>query len=314
MADDDFNLLEKTELRVRPIRLQGANLTAVAARLAEVLGLRAEEVLVTDVRDDTLTLDVLRPTVRPESLLGKRGAILAALAAVAGVTVLPETDLHSEGILGFVALDAALGRDVLARSREIAAEIKARVDRRAMIFSTGAEVQAGLIADTNFPTLAAALEQEGYQVRRGPILPDSRGAISRALYEGAAAGFGVLITTGGIGAEDKDHTVEAVLDLDVQAATPYIVRYEVGTGRHVKDGVRLAVGRLGRSLLIALPGPNDEVRLCLPVLLRGLREACSEAALADALAAPLRRKWRGHHPHPQGPEQGPGAGSSSSQP
>ena len=300
MADDDFNLLEKTELWVRPIILRNANLTRLAEVVAEALGLDASEVIVTDVRDDAITLDVLRPPVRPENLIGKREAILAAIGAVEGVTLLPETDIHSEGVLGFVALDSELARDVVERSRDMAADISARVARRVMIFSTGAEVRKGLITDTNYPTLAEAFERAGYQVQRGPVLPDSRAVISRSLYEGATAGYGLLITTGGIGAEDKDQTVEAVLELDPDAATPYLMHFEPGTGRHVKDGVRLAVGRLGHTLIVALPGPNDEVRLCLPVLLQGLEEAPLDGEggnerLAEALAAPVRRKWRGRH-------------------
>lgn len=309
MADDDYNLLEKTELWVQPIRLRDANLTHVAAAVAKVLEVRPEEILVTDVRDETLTLDVLRPSIRPENLIGKRDAILACLAVIDGIRLLPETDVHSEGILGFVALDAEVARGAIELSREMAADISARIAHRAMIFSTGAELLAGLITDTNYPALADALTGGGFEVQRGPVLPDSRAAISRALSEGAAAGYGLLITTGGIGAEDKDHTVEAVQDVDAGAATPYIVHYEAGTGRHTKDGVRLAVGRIGRALIVSLPGPNDEVQLCLPVLLKGLRENWPAPELAESLAAAVRRKWRQSHPRCGHPGRHPAHGS-----
>jgi molybdopterin biosynthesis enzyme MoaB len=101
-----------------------------------------------------------------------------------------------------------------------------------------------------------------------------------------------VITTGGIGAEDKDQTVEAILRLDPDAATPYIVRFQQGTGRHVKDGVRIAVGQLDEGLIVALPGPHEEVQLGLEVLLESMRERLTKSELAEALAARLRTELR----------------------
>ena len=39
------------------------------------------------------------------------------------------------------------------------------------------------------------------------------------------AGYGVVVTTGGVGAESKDHTIEALLKVDPQAATPYLTYF-----------------------------------------------------------------------------------------
>lgn len=106
-----------------------------------------------------------------------------------------------------------------------------------------------------------------------------------------------------MGAEDKDHSVEGICAIDREAATPYIVKYQKGTGRHVKDGVRIGVGTEGLSMMISLPGPHDEVELATPVLLTGLREQWSKETLANRLADVLAEKWKrknAHHHHDQG--------------
>jgi len=81
------------------------------------------------------------------------------------------------------------------------------------------------------------------------------------------------------------------------------VRFEKGTGRHLKDGVRIAVGERNGCLLAALPGPHDEVRLAGPILVRGYKQGWSKQELAGQLADVLRAKFRAagldnwHHAH-----------------
>jgi hypothetical protein len=60
---DGFDLLNKKELRVTEVRLNAADLAELAKIVAAVLGVEPAEVLVTDYLDDTLTFDVLRPTL-----------------------------------------------------------------------------------------------------------------------------------------------------------------------------------------------------------------------------------------------------------
>lgn len=96
----------------------------------------------------------------------------------------------------------------------------------------------------------------------------------------------------GVGAEDKDRTIEAVLRLDPEAATPYICKYQKGTGRHHKEGVKIAVGMVSGSLVIALPGPNDEVNASLEVLTEGLKVGSNKLVLAESIAEALRKRLR----------------------
>ncbi len=82
------------------------------------------------------------------------------------------------------------------------------------------------------------------------------------------------------------------MEVDRDAAAPYICHYEGGTGRHVKDGVRIAVGEYNGALIVALPGPNDEVRASLEPLARGLKAGADKAVLAEAIAERLRSVLR----------------------
>ena len=55
----ELNLLEKTELWVVGVTLEGANLTDMAAAVAGELGLPPNKVMVVDVRDGYITFDLL---------------------------------------------------------------------------------------------------------------------------------------------------------------------------------------------------------------------------------------------------------------
>jgi molybdenum cofactor synthesis domain-containing protein len=289
----EFNLLEKTELRIERIGLRGANLSQVAELVADVLGLERDEVLVIDARDDLLALDILRRTVDPYLLVGKRVPLLEALGRLPGVTVTPETALCSEGMLGWIAMDAGGAREALDRSSEIAEQIRRRIATRAVVFSTGPEVIRGQIEDTNKPTISRRLEEEGYSVAEGSALKDDVDYIAASLREAVEdLGFGLVITTGGVGAEEKDRTIEALLSIDAGAAAPYICKFERGSGRHAKDGIRIGVAQLQGALIVSLPGPNDEVKIGMESLVRGLNCNLNKRELAAEIAYGLQVRLR----------------------
>ena len=62
--------------------------------------------------------------------------------------------------------------------------------------------------------------------------------------------------------------------------------------RHHKEGVRIAVGRVGPTRIVALPGPHDEVQASAEVLVEALRREVPDADLANSLAAALRERWQ----------------------
>jgi molybdenum cofactor synthesis domain-containing protein len=298
--DPEINLLEKTELWIEGVSLQNARLDDLAAAVAEVLELTPREVMVVDVREDHLVLDILRPILRAKQIAGKGEKILRRISGIPGVVLSERAQVHSEGALGWVALDSEESREALEKSARMGMEIRERVAKRALVFSTGFEVQRGMIEDTNSPLIAERLQREGYTVKFGGILADEAGAIAYRLQRALDEGFGLILTTGGVGAEEKDCTVEALLRVDPQAATPYVLKFEVGTGRHVKDGVRIGVGQVGITWLVALPGPTREVRAGLERLLEALGKGWEKAATAEHVASGIRAQWRGqgaHHRH-----------------
>lgn len=289
-----MNLLEKTELWINHITLKDVNLTELADIVASVLGLQKGEVMVVDVRPQHITFDVLVQEIPQENFLGKEKAILNALQSVQGVTLYEDTYIHSNGILGQICanLSDEQEKELLNTVDNMTSEIRNNVLHRAIVFPTGFELQQGLIEDTNTPYIKCLLENEGYKVTIGEIMSDDLYDIKEKFEDALNRGFGLLISSGGVGAEDKDKTVEAIHSIDQTAATPYIVKFKKGTGRHVKDGVRIGVGTEGLSTMISLPGPHDEVELAMPVLIKGLRENWDKAYLAECLAGILANKWK----------------------
>lgn len=288
---NDLNLLNKTELWINNITLEQANLTHMAEVVAQVLGLDREKVMVVDVRPDHITFDLVVHEVAQENIIGKERQLLDALSEIPGVHLTEESYVDSRGILGLICSqeDPQQLADTVTTMRS---EIVEKISHRAIVFPTGFELEQGLIEDTNTPYLKGLLEERGFTVTVGEIIPDNEFIMTDMLSEALNRGFGLILTTGGVGAEDKDHSVESVLALDPKAAAPYVVRYERGTGRHVKDGVRVAVGQVGLSTMITLPGPHDEVEMTAPKLLDMLGERKGKWEIAHAIAAILAEKWK----------------------
>lgn len=112
-------------------------------------------------------------------------------------------------------------------------------------------------------------------------------------FGGSSIFWLIRLITGGVGAEDKDRTIEAVLMVDPKAATPHILKYELGVGRHQhKDSVRIAVGKISQTLIVALPGPNDEVQLGLEALVKGLAAELRKDTLAENIATSLKERMK----------------------
>lgn len=288
-----FDLLRKTELKIDKMSLNNANLTDIAAKVADVLGFKQNEVLVVDYQKDSMTLDILNSCVNAYNIVGKKDRLLDQLSTLPGVEISNETTIRSDGMLGWIAMDEGPAREALRQSEQMVSEILSNIAKRVLVFSSGAEVAEKQIEDTNTPAIMKCLESEGYNVSRGEVLRDDPLFIAGKLREAADyAGYGVIITTGGVGAEEKDHTVEAVKILDPEAATPYICHFEIGTGRHVKDGIKIALGKYNDTLIIALPGPNDEVTASLNILVEGLKANRDKHVLAENIAANLRKILR----------------------
>jgi molybdenum cofactor synthesis domain-containing protein len=290
----EWNLLEKTTFWVEGADLQNANLDDTAAAAAEALGFEPGEIMVVDVQPGLIAFDVLKKNIPAESVAGKAGELLGRLAGVPGISLHSRASVHSEGVLGLIALDPKAAVEVISRSAETGQAVARAVSKRACVFSSGAEVIAGKIEDTNSPYLVKALTEAGFKAEFGGIIEDSVSAAVSALDGAMMRGFGLLITTGGVGAESKDHSIEAVLKLDPDAFTPWILKFTPDGKRHHKDGVRIAVGRVGICRMVSLPGPHAEVCLGSRALIEGLEAGLDDAALAESIASVIRERWRNH--------------------
>nr|WP_325194373.1 molybdopterin-binding protein [uncultured Oscillibacter sp.] len=294
-----YSMLHKSELKITRIKLDNTNLHRIADCVAELYGVARDKVLVIDVRNDEVCLDILDDNLDPHCFMAREKELLARIAEIPGVTLGPRAKVTSDGMLGWIAFEASPEEveKSLEATEQIANDAMEAIAKRIIVFPTGTEVLNGEIEDTNTPMLLEALREAGFEADAGEILKDDLNDYVTHFVQAIYSGYGTIITTGGVGAEDKDHSVEAIEDLDAGAATPYIVKFQQGHGRHHKDGVRIGVGQSEHVRMIALPGPNDEVRLCLPVLLCGLKEHTSKEKLAANLADVLRNHLRSHtHP------------------
>lgn len=295
-----LNLLEKKEVWINNLTLQNANLTQLAEVVADALCIDRKNVLVVDVRLKHITLDILEEDIPEENIIGKEKLILEEISKLDGVNITEETYIHSNGILGMICFETENPREMLNTISNMADEIRGNIAKRAIVFPTGFEVRDGMIEDTNTPYLRNLLEQKGYKVTIGDILEDNIDDMFCHISDAVSRAYGLIITTGGVGAEDKDKTVESILRVDPEAETPYIVKFQKGTGRHVKEGVRIAVGNIGPTYIVALPGPNDEVQIASRVLLEGLENGDSKPEIARKLATVLAEKLmkkKFHHQH-----------------
>lgn len=290
-----YSLLDKSELLIENIDFLGTNLNKVASCVAKAIGLEDEDVLVIDVRDRVVALDILRQQIDPYLIVGKEKQILSGLAGIPGIRISEDTHISSRGMLGWIVGDeddAELMKEQLDLACTDMQEVCNMIKKRALVLSSGKEVENGEIEDTNSPLILKVLKENGFEADFGGILKDDITLFCSGLSRGIEKGYGLIITTGGVGAEDKDFSVEAIQRLDPKAAAPYIAKFHKGTGRHCKDGIRIGVGRYDMATLVALPGPNDEVALCLDTLVAGIKSGWSKERLAIELAGVLRKRLK----------------------
>jgi hypothetical protein len=114
-----YDLLNKTEVRIDKIFLKKANLTDIAANVADILGFNKGDVRVVDYRDDSMTLDILNACVNAYSIVGKKDQLLNRLGSLPGVCVSEETSIHSDGMLGWIVIDEEVGKQALRQSEEM---------------------------------------------------------------------------------------------------------------------------------------------------------------------------------------------------
>ena len=284
----EVQLLGKTEIWLHGVRLDNADLEEIARAAARALSLPEDKVFTTDVREDHIVLDVLVPRVDFEAVAGKQGEVFEALAKIAGVTIDENAEIHSEGVLGIIGTTRDQAASAVTEAKRMEEQIRKYASGRVAVVATGAELVDGKVKDTNFEAASEILGAAGFEVVFGGAVGDSEKEIAGLVTRLSGDGFGLIITTGGVGAEDKDRTLEALENLDPGLSTAVLAHYKKGHGRHVKDAVRIGVATLGWTTVISLPGPTHEVRLALPIIVDKVKEGTTPAELVEAIAVPLR--------------------------
>ncbi|MET0609647.1 MAG: molybdopterin-binding protein [Pseudomonas caspiana] len=289
----DVQLLDKTELWVRGVTVRDADLPSLARAMALALSLPADKIFVTDVGAEHVCFDVLLPSLKLEDFTGKQAQILELFRCIPGITVAADAAIHSEGILGLIGAPSDQVSTILSEAARMETAVKNYSAKRVAVVSTGAELADGRVHDTNYEAVAEILGAAGYEVKHAGTVSDDLQAIAGRVSRIAGEGFGLIITTGGVGAEAKDKTIEALTLLDPGIATAPLAHFQVGHGRHVKNAIRIGIAQVSYSRVVALPGPTHEVRLALPILRDGLNigldhTEVNNAELVERIAVALR--------------------------
>lgn len=160
---------------------------------------------------------------------------------------------------------------------------------RALVVTASNRASQGVYADKGGPLLAEALEKLGFTVDGPRVVPDGD-PVERALREGVAAAYDVILTTGGTGISPTDRTPDAtarVLDYEIPGI-PQAIRAEGLAKVPTAALSRGLAGVAGRTLIVNLPGSTGGVRDGLAVLSRILPHAVDQIRGGD-------------HPRPAGP-------------
>lgn len=138
---------------------------------------------------------------------------------------------------------------------------------RALVVTASNRASAGVYEDRGGPLVADGLTGFGFAVDGPRVVPDGD-PVEAALRAAVAAGYDVVVTTGGTGVSPTDRTPEAtraVIDHEVPGIAEAIRAY----GRDKVPTAALSRGLAGvarRTLIVNLPGSTGGVRDGLAVL------------------------------------------------
>ncbi|MFE9355774.1 MogA/MoaB family molybdenum cofactor biosynthesis protein [Streptomyces olivaceoviridis] len=138
---------------------------------------------------------------------------------------------------------------------------------RALVITASNRAAAGVYADKGGPLVADGLRSVGFDVDGPQVVPDGD-PVEASLRAGVAAGYDVVVTTGGTGLSPTDRTPEAtraVIDHEVPGIAEAVRAY----GREKVPTAALSrglAGVAGRTLIVNLPGSTGGVRDGLAVL------------------------------------------------
>ena len=155
---------------------------------------------------------------------------------------------------------------------------------RALAITVSNRAAAGVYPDRSGPVLADLLASAGCQQVDGPrVVPDGEPVLA-ALREAVAAGYDVVVTTGGTGLTPGDLTPEMtrkVIDREIPGVADAIRSAGAAAGIPAAVLSRGLTGLAGTTLIVNLPGSAGGVRDGMAVLAPILGHAVAQARGGD---------------------------------
>ncbi|MFF4032186.1 molybdenum cofactor biosynthesis protein B [Streptomyces sviceus] len=138
---------------------------------------------------------------------------------------------------------------------------------RALVVTASNRAAAGVYEDKGGPLIAEGLGGLGFTVEGPQVVPDGD-PVRDALRAGVAAGYDVVVTTGGTGVSPTDRTPEATREV-IEYEVPGIAEAIRAFGRDKVPTAALSrglAGVAGHTLIVNLPGSSGGVKDGLAVL------------------------------------------------
>ncbi|MEO3793069.1 MogA/MoaB family molybdenum cofactor biosynthesis protein [Nonomuraea sp. B10E15] len=155
---------------------------------------------------------------------------------------------------------------------------------RALVITVSNRASSGVYADKSGPILVDLLRGEaGCETVEGPVLVPDGEAVERALRDGVAAGFDVIVTTGGTGLTPLDLTPEMTAKVISREVPGIAEAIRQANREKVPTSVlsRGLAGQAGKTLIVNLPGSSGGVRDGIAVLAPILRHAVDQIQGGD---------------------------------
>jgi molybdenum cofactor synthesis domain-containing protein len=155
---------------------------------------------------------------------------------------------------------------------------------RALAVTVSNRAAAGIYPDKSGPVLVELLRSAGCAVVDGPLVIPDGDPVEAALRDALAAGYDIVVTTGGTGLTPGDLTPEMtrrVLDREIPGIAEAL--RSAGAAAGVPSAIlsRGIAGVAGRTLIVNLPGSTGGVRDGMAVLESVLRHAVDQARGGD---------------------------------
>jgi molybdenum cofactor synthesis domain-containing protein len=150
---------------------------------------------------------------------------------------------------------------------------------RALAVTVSNRAAAGVYDDTSGPVLAGLLRAAGCAVVDGPLVIPDGDPVEAALRDAVAAGYHLVVTTGGTGLTPGDLTPEMtrrVLEREIPGIAEALRAAGAAAGVPAAMLSRGVAGVASRTLIINLPGSTGGVRDGMAVLAPVLGHAVSQ--------------------------------------